>query len=66
MLEQLLSPLVALAPRPLTRHHAHHYRGLAALHGALDEAQGRTPLPDAPEGRAEPGQIVVDARLQLG
>ncbi|GAA2132340.1 hypothetical protein GCM10009802_40690 [Streptomyces synnematoformans] len=39
---------------------------VAALRGALDEAQGRTPLPDAPEGRAELGEIVVDARLQLG
>jgi hypothetical protein len=161
VLEQLLSPLVArtsqvhadlvaLAPRLLTRHHAHHYRGFArgqwrlfgssgelkpllytfrvlltgihlmrtgevvahlptltrlvpapaylgdlvaakaaaehgllgavagapgaerldadvtALHGVLDEAQDRTPLPDAPQGRAELGEIVVDARLQLG
>lgn len=36
------------------------------LSGVLDVAQERTALPEAPGGRAEPGEIVVDARLQQG
>ncbi|MEO3765005.1 hypothetical protein [Streptomyces sp. B8F3] len=37
-----------------------------ALHAARDDARARTPLPDTPEGRAEPGEIVVGARLGRG
>lgn len=51
VLEQLLSPLVvhttqahaelvALAPRVLTRHHAHHYRGFARTQWRLFERTG--------------------------
>ncbi|WP_236245408.1 DNA polymerase beta superfamily protein [Streptomyces sp. CC210A] len=51
VLEQLLSPLVAhttdvhaelaaLAPRVVTRHHAHHYRGFARTQWRLFEANG--------------------------
>ncbi|WP_326795057.1 hypothetical protein OG946_05725 [Streptomyces sp. NBC_01808] len=45
---------------------AHPEADVRALHRALDDAQERTPLPDAPERRAEPGEIVVDARLGRG